>query len=364
MSTMFTLLRGLMAQHRLHLLALSLVVLCNLALHQIFFEPVFTSDAMGYLDTARWMRGENIDVYPERILKPLAPFGIALLSLISGDVVAGMLLEVGIMYFLLAAVSYVFFYEFFKDKRRGFIGALLVISSYPMLFYGLNLFTETGAIFFYIAALLTIWKYLTTPDRRWYWYSIIIVTLGILWKEYSMVSGVFFGLAIMFHPSIDTRKKIMDLLVLGAITGTVFLSWQFYVYVAHQYSYLDWFQVGVGGDPVEREFTPYHIAKSLFATMLLAWGLVPSGLAKWRTFSPIQRRYILLLTLPSMMFFLWGYVSSRLYFIIVPFALLFALHGLERILLWRRSIGLAVVGAILCASYGWLFANSFFRAML
>jgi len=352
------------SEHSPQLLILVLVVAFNWTLHQAFFEPTFTSDAVGYLDTAEWIKGGDVTLHPERILKPLAPLGIAILSFLTGDTVSGMLFEAGLMYILLALATYLLFWGFFKHKIIALLGSIILISSYPMLFYGLDLYTETGAMFFYVFALFGIWKYFTSTDRLWFWLSAVAITLGMLWKEYSAVSGVFFGLVILFHPTHTLRGKIRDLMLLAIVSVGVLGLWQWYVYVVHQYSYLDWYRIGTAGDAVVREYTPYHIMKSLFATILLAWAFVPLGLWKWKAFSSLEKRFLVLLILPSLMFLLWGYVSSRLYFIVAPFALFFVLHGF-RILETRRSfvIGLAMT-VILLGNYAWLFANSFFRAML
>jgi len=341
-----------------------MVLAINWSLHHAFFPLTFTSDARDYLETAEWINGGDVALHPERILKPLAPLGIAFFSMITGDVVSGMVIEVGMMYLFLAIATYLFFFSFFRQKTLALYGTIILVSSYPLLFYGLDLYTETGALFFYVFALHAIWKYFTSVHRFWFWAATITITLGMLWKEYSAVSGVFFGLVILFHPSHTIREKIKDLLLLGVVTVGILGAWQWYVYATYQYSYLDWYRVGTAGDATAREYTLYHIGKSLFATMLFAWALVPFGLYKWKAFSSTERRYILLLILPSLMFLLWGYVSSRLYFIVVPLALLLVLHGF-RAFPWKRTYLVALaIGLILLSNYAWLFANSSFRAML
>ncbi len=356
--------KDFVVDHSTQLFLVVLVLAINWSLHHAFFPLTFTSDATGYLETARWMSGEEVPLHPERMLKPLAPLGIVLFSFATGDLVSGMVLEVGIMYLLLAIATYLFFFSFFRQKTFALYGTIILVTSYPLIFYGLDLYTETGAIFFYILALFGAWKYLTTDDRLFFWLTTITITLGMLWKEYSAVSGLFFGLIILFHPSRSFREKLKDLTLLGGVTVGLLGAWQWYVYTMYQYSYLDWYRVGIAGDATAREYTLYHIAKSLFATVLLAWALVPVGLLKWKAFSPIERRYILILVLPSFMFLLWGYVSSRLYFIIAPLALLFILHSLRTLRVRPALFAGVAITIILLGNYAWLFANSLFRAML
>ena len=68
----------------------------------------------------------------------------------------------------------------------------------------------------------------------------------------------------------------------------------------------------------------------------------------------------MLLLPPSMMFLLWTYVSSRLYFIVAPLLAILALYGL-RSLTGRRLVQVWIVVAIMIGSYAWLFSAGTLR---
>jgi hypothetical protein len=309
------------------------------------------SDYYTYLQTAEALRGEpGIIAAPIRILKPLEP----LMTAAEESVLAprwAFIFQIVFFYFLLLGASYYFARMFGFSRRDSVLAGLLVGGSYPVLRYGLDLYTETGAVFFYVSSLALTLGYLRAPSRKLLLANAAVITLGTLWKEYSIVSGVIFGFAILFHPQLSWRARFSALAAYAGIFLAVNLAWQAYVYHAYHYSYLSFYKED-GAPGFAWQYTVKNVTKSLAALLGLAWLLVPWGLARWRALEAWQRRFFVLAIPASAMAFLWGFVSSRLYFVIAPPFILLALLGLERIP--SRPLRYAFIALVLAADLVWL----------
>ncbi|HVW82871.1 MAG TPA: hypothetical protein VHC68_02940 [Candidatus Paceibacterota bacterium] len=308
------------------------------------------SDYYSYLETAAFFRGEaGAQVFPNRILKPLEPLMIAAEeSVLSPE--HAFVVQIVFFYFLLLGACYFFGRAFGFSRAESALAGLFIGGSYPVLRYGLDLYTETGALFFYILALTLTLLYLRAPARRILYANIAVVTIGALWKEYSIVAGAVFGFAILFHPQLSWRARFAALAAYAGIFLAINLAWQAYVYRVYDYSYFSFY--AEDGAPGYYEFTFKNVAKSLAALLGLAWLLVPFGLARWRALEAWQRRFFMFAIPLSAMAFLWGFVSSRLYFVIAPAFVLLALLSLARV---RSPLARsALVALVLAANLAWL----------
>jgi len=357
--------KKLLREHGFYL-AMILAVAAVAVIVRFTFLPFTTaaSDSVQYMETARYFLGQNAVVYPQRILKPLAPFGIGLLSsFTAGNMETALLAESAIFYLLLGLAIYCLLYLFFKDKKSAMWGAIVYISSYPLLKFGLDLYTETGANFFWVLSIISIWFYYQKPTRWQFYFCNFIVMLGLLWKEYSLLGTALLCLVIMFHPAMPRPEKIKKIILSAALVCGWLILIQLVVFANYHYSYLNWYHAGT--DISEgTDYHPYFIIKSLVAVYLLGWGLVLLGLKNWSRFSQQQRFFIKCLILPSMMFLLWTGVSSRLYFVVAPLLTLLAVQGLGDKRLQRPAYKLAAVSVIVAGNFYWLFANDIFRSLI
>ena len=319
-----------MATLREHRLALGiLLAVCALAafgkLGLIGTEP--SSDYTGYIETAKLLSGLPAEVHPERLLKPLAPLGTALLAPLTGFPTA-FLFEVLLGYFAFALVLYALGYAFFEDRWKALTVALLSVLSYPLLRYGVDLYTETWALFFYCLSLLLTLRYLKVPSKKLIIANALVISIGFLWKEYSVVTGIIFALALITEP-IPARARISNLVLLGVAALPFTLLVQAWVYLSYHYTYLDWYLEGGGGSPgFQLEFTLRNIVKSSVALLGVAWLLVPLGLRRFRELALPHRRFIALAILPPFMPPLWGHVGSRIFYPTAPVFVLLAVVGL------------------------------------
>ncbi len=261
------------------------------------------SDYVDYISTAKIFSGLPAPIYPQRILKPLAPLGVALAAPYLGFPTA-FLLEVLIFYFAFVLVLYWLAYSFFEDYWRALVAALLGALSYPLLRYGLDLYTETGAQFFYLLSLVFTLLYIRWPLRKHLVLNGAVIAIGLLWKEYSVVAGIIFGFVLLFE-NVPWRARIKNLALLALITLVPTLAVQVWVYFAYHYTYLTWYTVGaVRG--FTTQFTLQNLIKSTIALLGLAWFLVPVGIWHLPELPAAQRRFLAFALPSSLIVFGWG----------------------------------------------------------
>lgn len=348
--------RTLVNGHTGPLLLLVGIACCLLLFRAAYVPLAYNSDTGQYIETARLFSGDTTAMpHGNRLLKPLAPLAMVLLAPYTGDLTVALALLSALGYLLLVPIVYAFLYTLLHQRNEAFIGTLLYLGSYPLLFYGLDLYTETGAWLFHLIGLLYAARYfLVEASYRSVALSSLATTLGFLWKEYTVLSGLALVLCILLT-RIPMRTKLAHLAVSALIALPVLIGWQLYVYATYGYTYLDWFLTGHGEPDATSQYSPFYVLKSLFALMLLGWGLIALGLARWHTFTRDERTVIAICGITSCGFLSWGYVSSRLYFVLAPVLALFAGRGSTLLPRWARYACLLLVLAVALA---WLIVST------
>lgn len=170
-----------------------LLVLCigaglaTFKIHTVGFSP--NSDYDGYLETAQLFRAvPGAIALPGRILKPLNPLVVGAEESVMTPATA-FATQVIVFYFLFLLACYFLGRAFGLTQVQSAFLALLLGGSYPALKYGIDLYTETGAWFFYIASLALTLRYLRAPTPRLVLMNTAVITVGFLWKEYSIRVG-------------------------------------------------------------------------------------------------------------------------------------------------------------------------------
>jgi hypothetical protein len=265
---------------------------------------------------------------------------------------------------MFGVVAWYFMRVFFRDNHAALLGALLLLSAYPVLKYGLDTYTDLGSWVFYLGALLGIIVYAETPTHRNVLLTAIVIAIGLLWKEYSVLAGATLGLMILVQPRLTFAERALQIGMLGSIVALVFGIAQYIVYVQFHFSYLDWYRIGArGASSALSEHSPWFMGKSLFAVFLLGWIPVLASLRAFPLLSIVRRRFILCTAFPLLAAFLWGYVSSRLYFVFAPVAALLAVHGLLTYIKSKRYQVIATL-IIVFGNFAWLFWSDTLRHIL
>ena len=333
---------------RSHRLALGILfVICALVAYGklAFIGTTESGDYKSYIESAQALAGLPAAPHPERLLKPLAPLGTTLLAPITGDFPSAFILEVLIGYFALALVLYLLGYDFFGRKKQALAFALLAALSYPVLRYGVDLYTETGALFFYIASLLLTLRYLKAPSKKLIVANALVISLGFLWKEYSVVNAIIFGLLLLTE-RIAPYERIKNIALFIAAGLPLSLLVQAWVYLSYHYTYLNWYlDAAANSSGFEVEFTLKNIVKSFAALLGLAWLFVPLGAWRFKALEPYKRRFLIFAIIPPFIAPLWEHVSSRIFYPIAPAFLLLAILGIWALPKWLRApvVALALI---------------------
>lgn len=356
---------ALMRPHAPFLCALLLVIAINSFVRLEYHPLTISTDAYSYMDSAKLIRGEVAEkAYPGRLLKPLAPIGIALLApVFDGDYEDAFIALNVFCYVLLGLASYALFSLFTDDRFLATLLSAIFISTYPVLLYGLDLYSEMGAWALYVLTLWAAIRYYRDASWKHFCVAVLMTALGLLWKEYAVPAGIFFGLLILAEPTRAIKEKLLRIVLLGVASLSVMGIMGFVVYAQYQYTLIDFLREAASTSSEMSQYTPYFIGKSLFGVFLLGWVMVAAGLWYWRSINKTDRMVLYLLLPPSLMFFLWTFVSSRLYYIVAPLLAIIALHGM-RSLTSRRWVQVLITVVIVAGSYAWLFASEIVRDIL
>lgn len=329
-----------------------------------------SSDGASYIETAHFLGGEEgAPLHQHRILKPLAPLGILLIERVAG--VSGqsaLLIESLIGFAFLLLAGWWFFREFFAARPErdtlALTGAILLAGGYPILKYGLDLYTETGAMAFFVGCAAATVRAARDPSWRNVLCATAIGVVGMLWKEYSALTLVSLGLAILVARELSWSEKFFRWSAMAGIGALVFGAWVAHVYVSYQYSYLDWFKLGGASGTLPLDNGSVAVVKSLLGIGMLAWLPAIGGVAKWRAMSGDERRIAIILAIPCLAIFTWGFAISRLYYVAAPMVLVFALHGLSRMMEGRPWVLPAATVLVLGSDFAWLAVSDILRPFI
>jgi hypothetical protein len=316
------------------------------------YPVAMNADYQRQIDIARYFAGEDTAVYGGYILKPLAPALIFLLTPVAGGLMPAFMLIALLLYLACAVIFFLFAKLFLKDDILALLGTLLFIFSYPMLKYGLDLYVETGAWFFYILGLYLTLRFVQQPSLQVLGAHCAVVIIGFLWKEYSVVNYVIFNLILLLYPEFSIKKKIYWL-TLYNIPFVIFNAlWQLFAYIKFGASYFEWYFGTKTG--AASGWSVFNVTKSMFALLTFSWFLVPFGLLKlgWQSLSSPMRLFLLTTLITPFMAFLWGWLSSRLFYVIAPMFILIAMLGLKYFSN-NRYFQVSVAGLILSFNFIW-----------
>ncbi len=355
------------------ILIAALILLSGMTVYRFTNSLIFfDSDTQTYLQTAALFRGQDTEVHPERLLKPLAPAGIAFIAGLFGtDLPTAFLVEVLLAYFILGFVTFGFYRELFalhpNRDRLALAGTLLLVCGYPILKYGLQLYTETGAVAFVVGVYWLIARYVHKPSRWTLFAAAFVGGIGFLWKEYAIVGLLALGLAVLFLPRTAGRVKgiLIEWAIIATTASLIIVPWLLFVWNNYHYSYFDWLHIGrISGQAVLPANEKLFIAvKSLFAIALLGWA--PALWALYRRPGEYRNawRILALIGVPCALFLFWGSASSRLYYVLAPVIFGLAVMGENAMIGGKVRPFWALIILVLLGNIIWLFTSEIVRPL-
>lgn len=344
-----------MRHDHLHLLILLVLGAIAVSIKLFFFPLSENHDYYRYIETAKLFIGVEVQqVFPEYILKPFAPLVISLFANILDGYRIGFVSQVLVFYFALIVVFYYFARSFFRDDFSAFLATCFFMLGYPMLRYGIDLFIETGSLFFFVTGLYLAFNFIKHPTKKLLIFNLVVSVLGFLWKEYSIVHFIIFSLLLILHPYLDRQTKFRFSFLYLSVFLMINIVWQLFVYLMFHYTYFQWYRAGIAG--FGREYNLFNLTKSLFALLIAAWPLALVGYARFKMFSAEQKLFLFFSVPVPLIALLWGWVSSRLFYVIAAPQVLLAAHGLSSISR-KRWASLVFLVLVLSSNFIWLFLS-------
>ena len=168
-------------------------------------------------------------------------------------------------------------------------------------------------------------------------------------KENAVVSGAALALTIVLHPTLSLRHKAAFLGAFAAMFLAVNVPWQIFMLWNFDYSYFAAY-ASKGLPGFEVEYTLKNLVKSTAGVLALGWVTVPLGLIHIRTMDSARRRFLYAALPPPFMAFAWGYVSSRLFYVLGPPFAIVSVIGMGD---WHCRRQAVFVAAALAVNIAW-----------
>lgn len=300
----------------------------NLLLVYLFFGWQKDDDTLTLIETIEGLVNKNFDkLFIHRILRPLGPlFSIPLLAIFSPF--HALIFQNVIFYFLSAFFLFKIAKEIFKDEKSGLLSVIFYLTAYPLLRNGPAALTDMGAWFFYLSSLYLTLLFLKKPKDSLVYLNGFISGFGVLMKENAGFGILFFFSLLIFSKKFQ-RKEILK-------RGFQFLIFfiipilinQLIVYHYFKYTYWDWYRENK--KYLKESYNIFNLTKSFFVTFGFHWFFVFAGALKILKERDEEKIFILKsMLIPSLSFFLWPSVISRLMYIAGPFLSLLASQSVK-----------------------------------
>ena len=324
-----------MTSFKKYLLLSLLVALINVVLVLAFFFPRYNhTDTPQYISAIKNISGdESAEISPYRILKPLPILiGAFLTNFTAAE--NTLIIQNVIFYFLFAVLIYLLVYKLYQSEKQAFYGAVLGITAYPALAYGLASLTDLSGWFFFLLSVLLSINFLRNPSLKTAALSGLAAGFGMLFKESVAAAPVFFASLVFIAANLSFKEKIKYILTFGSAFLIFPAINSIVIYNLFSYSYLDTFRaVGVGGKGVEGfyMYTFPRILIEIGRVFLVGWIFILLGIKKEFAFWRKERILILLsFILSSLSVFFWCSPHNRMLFIGFPILVLLGSFGLLR----------------------------------
>lgn len=298
------------------------------AIFLIFGFQVY-GDTPSYFEAISWFQGEEVEVLPWRILRPLGPLIAVPFEFLGQG--AGLIVQNIVFYLLCAFLIFKITELVYHNKKQAFFASLFFVTATPVIEVGLAYLTDTGAWFFYLFSIFLTLLYLKNRKEKLIAFNGLLAGLGFLMKESGALGVLFFGLMILFSRCFNIKEKIFKILHFGIFFLIPIAILQIFMFKYFHFTSLDWYSIGKAGLGEEGLLlTSFRYLGQLFRVLGILWLLVLIGIWKeWQEKNWQRIKIFLALLLPSFSFLFWSLSGGgRVVFIFAPLGILLATHGL------------------------------------
>lgn len=325
-------------KHR-YALILALFALVVACASVAYLKPAPVGDTPSYVEAMSVLLGGETpqDFTPNRILTtPLSLVLVLAFAPLFG-LLHGWLVLNTLFLIVFALASLYLLKELFKDERTALLGALFLIGNYAVVAFGPAYLMDMGSWAALMLALLFSIRFIRTRTDSDILYAAAAVGVGTLLKEYAILGGIGIAVALTYE-CIRRYPRFMHAIGLAVTSAAIALIpvavIHFEVYRHFQYTYLDWMHYNRDAYHYSSRIVEYVKALGSLMNVLALASL--AGLAVF--FGRIRRGEIpagsiaataavLLTGIPA---FVWGGITQRVLFVLVPAAVVFACFFFDR----------------------------------
>ncbi len=324
-----------MTSFRKYFLIALILGLINAAILLVFFVPRFNhTDTASYVSTIEYVLGlPGGELALHRILNPLPILIGALLFPLTGGENA-LIFQNVIFYTLSILLVFLLVHKIYKNEKQAFYGAVIFMTAYPVLAYGLAALTDMSGWFFFLLTALLSLNFLEKPSFKTAALAGLVAGFGMLFKENVAAAPIFFVSLLLITLRQPLKEKIKYILTFGLaflifpVINSIILDHLF------SYYYLNTFQELGAGGTAAGGFYMYsfpRIILEIIRVFLVGWLFVLLGFFKEFKIKEKQRDRILLAFIPpALSAFLWMCPHNRILFIAFPILVLLGSFGLLR----------------------------------
>jgi hypothetical protein len=317
---------------------LTAVIVLNIAVSYFYIgyqHEITKDDPVTYVDAARFVQGEPVsgaEIMNRVLTVPLFLRSSVFINYFLGDLNLSISVVNVFFYILCVYAFYFLVLEIYKENRVAVLSTILFSFNYYIIDPVNAHLADMGGWFFFILATYLAVKYFNTSNKKYYYLSVLLSAVGVLFKEYGGFGVVNLALLILVS-NIPFKQKIKDVLAAGLLFLIPLLSYHGFIYFKYHYSYFDWYKfVGT------RILAPGYQARGLVLLIkILGWLFSFGWLAwlwgAWEEYKTMDKNRIkiLLAILPVTIFFLvWPAYTQRIGVLFMIWLALIAGFGLSR----------------------------------
>lgn len=307
------------------LILLIIASLNALGIIYFFSESIERSDTVRYVQTIEYFWGQADQPSLASLVKPLSVITAAFLSPLTGPRGALFLQN---LFFYFASIILVFkiIDRLYSNKKQALYGAVLFMTSFPVLENGLSFLTDITGWFFSLLVVYLVIRFYAKPGLKFALLAGFLSGIGFLFKESGAGGAVFFTFLLLLSGKFKWPEKTKYGLFLFLSAAAPILLSILLISVLFDYSYLDWYKANLvsGG----RDYNIQNIIQQLAVMFLLGWIFAARGI--WQEWRDAHERKIILLAMIPLFFvgFLWPMPVARVLFLGAPVILCLASRGL------------------------------------
>ena len=315
--------------HKRNLIILVILVFIQLFLYSQLYGFRVNNDTDSFIMSFQFFRGNGTDIHPPRYLNPFYPLvGSTIFAFLSPE--HALIMTNIIFYFGLVLLTYDLIRRVLKNNAIGFLSAVMVMTSYALIRYGLTQVQDIGGYFWFLLTIYCGWRWWEGDDRKWLIVGGIATAFGILTKESGAMGSLFVGLILIAKNWKNLKSLFLNFLLFSIWpAGTLLINW--FRGRDVQYNSMQWL-VYNWQTYKAYNFTFFKWVSINLSTFNVAWIAVFVGLYflyKNRKNIDNNLRLFLLVVIPSSLsYFGWSLFISRTVFVSAWLVLPIAAYGI------------------------------------